>query len=214
MNNKPNDSKDKYIEFILEEYRFLNARTISDENGRRQIVGVQVAVVAASLSAITIFQDQPIFYLFGSLVLLLLAWISMEETARTHGHNLYLQKVIVPKINDLFKNETAPALGLDKWVFRLTPSSLAASVMGFAKYALGFGLALLFIVLFYLSKNNAGTDWTLEENILFYTNLVFFFTPMLLGLISIITIGVNEFIKSIRKSDIEEYTGKSRRNKK
>ena len=200
MKNNTEPQDERILEAYLSEYRHLSASILASEEGRRHIVNLKVAVIAASISAVTILQSQPLLYLFGGILLSLLTWIMMEETTRTHFHNLYLRTVLGPKIEDLLHSHEKPAFEYTHWAFNFNTSTFSASVLGNAKYLIGIGMAALFTFFFYIARNPAKVQWTTTERIMFWANVAAILIPILLGVISISTLGLKQIVKSFMKN--------------
>lgn len=191
-NKKRMEQEDpKILDVYLEEYKHISASILGSEDGRRQIVNVIIAVVGASVSAVTVFQNQPIFYLFGSLLLNLLTWLMIEETARTGIHNRYLRLVLGPKIQKLLNSYHSHPLQYTEFAFDVNPSTTTATVMAMAKYIIGLGISALFLVLFFTAKGINSTSWNQYETVLVYANIVSFAPPTILGLFNIGTLSTS-----------------------
>jgi len=200
MKNKNVQEDMKMLDVYLEEYKHVSASILGSEDGRRQTVNTIVAVVAASVSAVNIFQSQPILYLFGSLLLSLLTWIMIEETARTGIHNRYLRLVLGPKIQNLLKGFSSHPLQYTEFAFDVNPSTTAATVLAPAKYLIGLGISGLLMILFFAERGMVRANWNLYETILVYANVFSFAFPVVFGLFNIVALSLREILKSFKKN--------------
>jgi hypothetical protein len=219
MNSTTAHEDGRILEVYLAEYKHLSSSILASEDGRRQLVNLTTAVIAGSASALTFFQSQPILYLFGGLLLTLLTWIMIEETARTGIHNRYLRFVLGPKIERLLKSKTVPALEYTVFAFDVNPSTTVATVLAPAKYIIGLGLSILLCILFVLEKNASKVPWSEAEIVVFYANVFCIAAPVVLGIISIATLSLKEIYKSFRKNvlkkdaDMEKQPPKPRKQR-
>jgi hypothetical protein len=213
-NNKTEQDDRRLLEVYLAEYKHLSSSILASEDGRRQMVNITTAVIAASVSAVTIFQNQPILYLFGALLLSLLTWIMVEETARTGIHNRYLRFVLGPKIEELLNVQNKPVLGYTVFAFDVNPSTTVATVLAPAKYIIGLGISALFFALFLVEKNSSNLAWSEIETILFYANIVSFSAPVLLGIVSIAALSLKEIKESFVKNILKKNVGAQSKNSK
>lgn len=199
--DQPNE---RILDAYLAEYKHVSASILGSEDGRRQIVNLKIAIVVASVSAATFFQSLPILYLFGALLLSLLTWIMVEETARTGIHNRYLRYILGPKIKDLLKSQDEHTFQYTQFAFDVNANTFVASALAPAKYIIGLGIAVLLCVLFVVTKNEAGLAWSEIETTMFYANVVSFSAPVLLGIISITALSIQEIYKSFRKNVLKK----------
>jgi hypothetical protein len=203
MNNRTEQEDERILEVYLAEYKHVSASILGSEDSRRHLVSAIIGVIAASVSAVTIFQSQPIFYLFGALLLSLLTWIMVEETARTGIHNRYLRLVLGPKVQKLLKSHQSHPFQYTEFAFDVNPSTTAATVLAPAKYIIGLGVSALLFVLFLVEKNTSKAPWSSLETILFYATIFSFAFPVVLGLINIIALSLREIFKSFRRNVIK-----------
>jgi len=204
MKKETDQTSERILEAYLSEYKHVSSSILASEDGRRQIVNLKIAVVAASVSAATFFQSLPILYLFGALLLSFLTWIMVEETARTGIHNRYLREILGPKIKRLLKSSDENTFQYTVFAFDVNPNTTVATILAPAKYIIGLGMSVLFCLLFVITKNETKLAWSETETIIFYANIVSFSAPVLLGLFSIATLSLKEIYKSFVKNILKK----------
>jgi hypothetical protein len=184
MTSKNQNQADSILQAYLAEYQSICQEILSRIDAQKQILNLQVAVIAASVSAVTFIKTVPILYLFGALLLNLLSWVMMEQTVRMHAMGLYIRTVLTRKVDAIFPESVFPTLEWTNWVFSFNPNNIASAMLSSLKFFIGPFLAMLFCVFFTITKDVSGSPWTETETILLISNIVVFAIPVLLGIIS------------------------------
>jgi hypothetical protein len=175
------------LEAYLAEYENLWEEILSRIDSQKQVLNLQVAVVAASVSGVTIFQAEPILYLFGAFLLGLLFWVMIEQSVRMHAIGLYIRTVLSQKVDVILSNPDSPVLEWNTWTFRISPHNVSVAILSSAKFIVGSLLAVLFCVFFGVTKSVASNRWTGMEVTLFVTDVVILTIPIVQGSISSLT---------------------------
>lgn len=177
--------KDDRLDLYIAEYNNLWQERLARVDAQKQILNLQIAVIAASVSGVAFFQEQPILYLFGALLLSLLSWMMMEQTTRINNIITYIRTVLNPKIDAIFPEDGHPILEWSTWLLKLKPANFLFELLNLVKFVVGPLLAILFCTFFAIAKQFLNMPWNQIEVILLVSSVVAFLIPLLIGLISV-----------------------------
>ena len=167
-------------EAYLAEYQNVWNEILSRIDGQKQVLNLQIAVVGASVSGVAFFQAQPILYLFGALLLSLLSWVMMEQTARINAMTLYLRTILTQKIDRALPNRPEqPVLEWNLWLYSANPKHALWGLLSLVKFIIGPFIAILFCIFFAFAKQSLNQYWTNIETVLFGSNVVVILLPLL-----------------------------------
>jgi uncharacterized membrane protein YiaA len=187
MENKRKTSSanaDQSLTIYLAEYESLWTEIMARFDAQKQILNLQILVIGASVSAVEVFNGEPVLYLFAAILLGLLSWIMIEQTVRNQTLNYYLQNVLTKKIKEVAKDPKLAPLEYFDWAYQTNWRNILVGIISQAKFFMGFLLAFVFIALFFAVKLSNNQLTTSSENILFIASIIVLFIPALVGVIS------------------------------
>ena len=176
--------KNDALEVYIAEYNNVWQEILKRVDTQNQILSMQLGVIAISVSGVTFFHAQPILYLLGALLLGLLSWIMMEQTARINNMMTFIRTVLATKIEAELPDSVHPVLAWPLWVDTVNAKNFLFQILSIIKFVVGPFIVVLFCVFFAVEKQSLGIAWSSNETILFIGVVIVLAIPMLIGSIS------------------------------